>query len=319
MEKSESLKIMIGDRLCEHEVMRDHTTLKVGGVADFYYEARNINELTRAVDSAVSLKIPYLVIGNASNIVFSDFGFPGLIIKNITSNIALLKEQSQIIVDSGVNLPKLIVESASNDLSGLEFLYGVPGTIGGAIYGNAGAMGQSIGDYVKSVTLFLPSSEAEGESKVVQVSRKWMDFKYRESKLKNNVSLVKPIILSVKIQLSRGKKDEIVRKISMFKKNRLSSQPYTDTVGSIFRNLNGESGYENIVKEQTAGYLLDRSGAKKLKNGGAKVSNIHANFIVNSGDAKAIEVRQLVEEMRNLVQEKYQINLIEEIEYVGQW
>lgn len=329
MDKAKFLNTKLKN-LKEHEVMRNHTTMRVGGVADFYYIAENIDDLVKAIKLARQIDLPYFILGNGSNIIFSDYGFPGLVIKNNTSNIAFMKETSQVIVDSGVNLQKLILESTSQDLAGLEFLYGVPGTVGGAIYGNAGAYNQSIGDYVKYVTLLMPSSGEEKEPKIVQYEREWLDFTYRSSKLKKINSLIKPVILSAKIQLAQSKKEEIMRRINLYKNKRMETQPYGgQTVGSIFKNPipenisdvsgAGSSGMPEFARERTAGFLLEKSGAKKLKVGGARVSEKHANFIIGNEEVKSMEVRQLIENMRSSVNQKYQINLEEEIEYIGQW
>lgn len=312
--------------------MRDHTTMKVGGVADFYYEAKTINNLIKAVKTAIDAETPYFVLGNGSNVIFSDFGFPGLVIKNATNGLAILKNESQAIVDSGLSLQKLILEATSEDLSGLEFLFGIPGTVGGAIYGNAGAQGQSIGDYVKSVTVLISdhiNDDQKIEPKVVQVDGPWLEFGYRTSKLKKIKGYRKPIILSARIQLARSRKDEIMRRLQAWQQRRGQTQPTGFSSGSIFKNpvsLNsgdlvgsGSKNMPTFPRERTAGFMLEKAGAKKLKVGGARVSSKHANFILNFDNAKAQDVRQLAEQMRGAAQNKFDVGLEEEIEYVGQW
>lgn len=311
----------------EHVVMRDYTTLRVGGVADYFYEARTIEGLIRAVKLAIEYNLPYFILGNGSNVLFSDYGYAGLVIKNSSANIAVMKEKSQIIADSGVMLSRLIMQAATNDLSGLEFLYGVPGTVGGALYGNAGAFGSSIGDYTRVVTLLVINPE--GLPKIVQYSAAWMDFGYRRSKLKVMKGKSKPVILSAKFQLSRNQKDEIMQKLNKMQKDRKESQPWGFSAGSVFKNPipeellsitgKGTSGMPEVPRERTAGYLLESSGVKKLRVGDAEVSSKHANFIINRGQAKAGEIRTLIEQMREKVVQKYDVTLEEEIEYVGQW
>lgn len=328
MEKNKFLSEKLKQGLREHEVMREHTTIKTGGVADFYFEAKTIDELITAVKAAHEIKIPYVVLGWGSNIVFSDYGFPGLIIKNSTSNISFMNSESQVIVDSGVPLGKLILDETSKNLSGLEFLYGVPGTVGGAVYGNAGAHGASIGDYVKSVTLLMPA-EGEEEPKIVQQPAEWMEFGYRSTKLKKIKSQFKPIILTVKLQLAQNRQEEIMRRLKKYQQLRMDSQPAGNSCGSVFKNPipeelkdyagQGTSNMPILPKERTAGYMLEKSGAKKLKTANAAVSDKHANFIINRKNATSREIRQLVEEMRNVVKNKFNVELQEEIEYVGQW
>lgn len=329
MDKSKYFAEKFKTGLREHELMRNHTTMQVGGVADFYFDARTIDDLVKAVDSARSIKIPYFILGGGSNVIFSDYGYPGLIIRNNTSNISFMIEKSQVIVDSGVPLSKLITEATSNNLSGLEFMYGVPGSVGGAVYGDAGAYGQSVGDFVKSATVLIPAKTEGEKSQIIQVDNKWFDFGYRKSLLKSDTSLYKPIILTLRIQMAQNRQEEIVRRINSYKLKRMSTQPIGVSAGCIFKNpipeeLKDFSGHGSrnmplLPKERTAGYMLDHSGAKKLKIGPVKVSPKHANFVLNSGTAKAQEVRQLIEQMRSLVQKKYNVNLKEEVEYVGQW
>ena len=328
MEKSSFLAGKLKEGLLEHEVMRDHTTMHVGGVADFYYEAKTIDDLIKAVDAAIEIDIPYFILGAGSNVIFSDYGFPGLVIRNSNNNIAFMMEKSQVIADAGVSLQKLILESVSHNFSGLEFLFGVPGTIGGAIYNNAGANGQSIGDYVKYVTLLVPAEMGE-KSKVVQYRADWFNFGYRSTKLKEIAGKKKPVILSARIQLAQSRQEEIMRRLNVWKKKRLESQPSEWSAGSIFKNpippeLENMPGFgrrtmPQLPKERTAGFMLEKSGAKKMKEGGARVSLRHANFIINQNEAKSADIRKLAEQMRNAVREKFDITLEEEIEYIGQW
>lgn len=312
----------------EHVVIRDLTTFHVGGVADYYFEAKNINDLIKAVKTAKKLAMPYFILGNGSNILFSDYGFPGLVIKNATSQIAIMKEKSQVIVDSGVKLSSLIMKLASNDLAGLEFLLGVPGTIGGAIYSNAGAWGNAIGDYLKNITVIEEDKITE-YLKITQHDCEWLDFSYRQSKLKNLKVKNKPVILTARLQLSQGQKEDIIRRLNNFKNKRSNSQPVGYSAGSIFKNPlpaqlknvtgAGTKNMPEFTAQRTAGFMLEQADAKKLKIGGAEVADIHANFIINKNNAKASEIRTLIEEMRQKVADKYNVVLKEEIEYVGQW
>jgi len=325
MDKSSILHEKLKNGLKDHEVMRDHTTMHVGGVADFYFEARSIEDIQKAVELAIELEIPYVILGNGSNVIFSDFGFPGLVIRNLTNNIAFLMEKSQVIVDAGVALQKLILESVSHNLSGLEFLFGIPGTVGGAIYGNAGAYGQAIGDYVKSVTLLIPGEKTE----IVQQDVSWFEFGYRSTKLKKTQGYNKPIILSAKIQLAQSRQEEIMRRLNKWKNERLSRQPEGFSCGSFFKNPiptglenftgSGRKSMPILPKERTAGFMLEKIGAKKMKMGGAKVASKHANYIINAENASSQDIRNLAEQMRNAVRERFDVTLEEEVEYVGQW
>jgi len=328
LNKDKILAEIIKNHFKEHEVIRDYTVLKIGGVADYFFEAKTVEDLIKSVKAAKKAELPYFLLGSGSNIIFSDYGFPGLVIKNSTSSISFLNDQSQVIADSGVQLTKLILAATSNNLSGLEFLFGVPGTIGGSLYNNAGAYSLSLGDYIKQATVLLPGKKDE-DPKIMQLDHDWFDFGYRTSKLKKITGMQKPIVLTIKFQLAQNRQEEIMRRLSSYKLKRENSQPAENLSSSIFRNPipeglenvsgKGSVGMPEISKERTAGYLLDKSGAKRLKVGGAKVSSKHANFIINASNAKAHEVRKLIEDMRAIVQKKYNVSLEEEIEYIGQW
>jgi len=325
--KAADLIEKLGDRLEEHKVMRQYTYLGIGGVADFFYEAKTAFELIKAVNAAFELDIPYFILGNGSNIIFSDYGFGGLVIKNSSSNITFMKDESQVIVDSGFSIKRLIAESSSNDLSGLEFLYGVPGTVGGAVCSNIGAFGLSIGDFVRSAAVLIKDAD-DNKLKIIQLDRDWFDFSYRQSKLKSNFKYP-PVILTVKIQLAQNRKDEIIRRLQDFKKRRESSQPLNEKAISIFKNPQWEElirfpgkGTKNMpefVRERTAGYLLEKSEVKKIKNKVVKVWAKHANFLINNNDASAKDFKEMIDLMKKMVDEKHKVTLEEEVQFIGQW
>lgn len=306
MNKSQKLKKVLGKDLQENVVLREYTTMKVGGMADYFYLARKIDNLVKAVVAAKEAEIPFVILGGASNVIISDHGFSGLVIVNRSSNLVFLKEKAQAIVDSGVSLIRLIMEAANRDLGGLEPLYGIPGTVGGAVYGNVGAQGIEIGQLIKSITLLSPTG------KIVRYQSDWLQAKYRSTKIKKMKKQGKeiPIILSVRLQLSHNKKEEILRKLQYYKKLREEKQPYDKpSAGSIFKNVGTE-------KEKTAGFILEQVGAKKLRIGGAEVSRKHANFVINRDKAKAEDVKNLIKEMKSLAHDKYGVELEEEIEYI---
>lgn len=309
MDKFKQLKTILGSELKEHVVLRDFSAMKVGGVADYFYIAKNIDKLVQAVLAAKKLNINYAVLGGGSNVLISDFGFGGLVIINKSSNIAVLKETGQVIVDSGVSLSRLIIEAVNNNLSGLEQLYGIYGTVGGAIYGNAGAFGAEICQLIKNITVLSSSG------KIVRYPSEYLEAGYRITKFKKLRQSGRdvPIILSAKFQLSHNKKEDILKKLSFYQKSRLEKQPHGEkSLGSIFKNPGQD-------KEKSAGYILDAIGAKKIKIGDAIVSKKHANFIINKGMAKASDIKMLIDQLKKAVLEQKNILLKEEIEYLGQW
>ena len=159
------LKSTLGEEVFENEPLSKHTTLGIGGPARYFFRAKTVSDLILAIQTAIKNKIPYLVLGNGSNVVVSDKGFSGLCVKNEARNLSFIKEKAQAIADSGVPLSRLIAEAASFDLGGLEFLYGIPGTVGGAVVSNAGTFGGAIGDFVIGATLLFPNGNVKRVTK----------------------------------------------------------------------------------------------------------------------------------------------------------
>jgi len=311
------LKLELGENFQTNVVLRDFTSMKVGGVCDYFFRAKNIEELIKAVSVAIKLGVPYFILGGGFNIIFSDIGFPGLVIKNESHDLHFLPSKGEVIADSGVNLANLINESASRDLGGLEFLFGVPGTIGGAVYNNAGAFGQSITNLLKFVTILIPNKK-NGDYKIVRYRADWLIGSYRQSRLKDLATKTtleepRPVLLTIKLQLTQSKREVILNRMRSNLKWRRDHQPLLDmSSGSFFKNP-GET------REQSAGFLLDQVGAKKIHIGKASVSKKHANFVINRGGAKADEIKRLAEQLKIKVRDSYRITLEEEVEYVGRW
>ncbi len=303
------LEKILGDKLKKNVLLRNFSTLKVGGKAKYFFKAEKIEDLIEAVLVAKKYKNKYLVLGSGSNVVIGDKGFDGLVILNRTSNISFLLDKSQVIVDSGVMLMRLIAESAENNLGGLETLFGIPGTIGGAIYGNAGANKLQINQFIKSLTLLDTSG------KIIRCSSKWLRSGYRTTKIKQLKDQKKetPIILTAKLQLMPAKKDVIINKMQYWQKIRIEKQPYDKfTCGSVFKNPgDGVAG--------SAGYIIDNCGLKGEQIGNARVSPKHANFIENiKGESNADEIKLLINNIKQKITEEKKIKLEEEIEYIGE-
>ncbi|MBI2589987.1 UDP-N-acetylmuramate dehydrogenase [Candidatus Berkelbacteria bacterium] len=285
--------------------------MKVGGSADYLYTARTTDDLIQALRLARKFNLQWTILGGASNVVISDQGIRGLVIRNLTNNTGFIVDEGRAIVDSGLSLARFIMLAAQHGLAGLEPLYGIPGTVGGALYGNAGAHQTSISDYLATLTVLTEAGEIE------QYDKSWLKPEYRDTALKSaRARGVKsgPVILSAQFQLTQAKPEVILKRIREFNSWRLEHQPIGEPCcGSVFRNPDPK------VKEKTAGFLLDTAGAKQLKNGGAHVSKKHANFVVHDGTATAFQIRTLFDRMRALVQTQHAIALQEEIEYLGDW
>lgn len=295
--------------------MSKYSSMGVGGPARFFIEARNINELVEILELLRSVAAPYKVIGGCTNIIASDEGFEGVIIRNRTSSINIDPNSGRVIVDSGVPLSLMIMNAATAGLGGLEPLYGIPGTVGGAIINNAGAHGVAISDFLRS------ASVAYSAEKIENCSTQWFGFKYRQSNLKYKKEDFPPVILSAIFQFQRRKNEDLVDNLAKYKKWRVEKQPIgAKTTGSVFRNPSGtDNANSDNEKFKSAGYLLEQVGAKRMTVGEARVSKKHANWIESGPGATAADVRKLIDKMRNAVEEKYQITLSEEVEYIGKW
>jgi UDP-N-acetylmuramate dehydrogenase len=323
-------------RLCFHAIiklmnlkiernvlLKNFTTFKIGGPARYFFVAKNKEDLKRAILWAKKKKLPFFILGGGSNVLFSDKGFNGLVIKMQNSNLKIQNENSKfkIICGAGVPLMKLVFKSSEIGATGLENLAGIPGTLGGAIWGNAGAFGREIGDVVEEVkVLDVGSSRLE----VKKLRNKGCKFGYRDSIFKRKKNW---IILEATLGLKRGKRKEFEEKIKDFLKLRKEKQPLEfPSAGSVFKNVPIEKVSKKIrekFKEKIkdgflpAGVLIGAVGLKGFQIGGAKISEKHANFIVNVGNAKASDVKELIEKIKKEVKKKFKIQLEEEIKLVG--
>ncbi|MGB9706669.1 MAG: UDP-N-acetylmuramate dehydrogenase [Microgenomates group bacterium] len=281
-----------------NEPMAKHTTFKIGGPADLFYEARTTKELVEAVKLARKLEIPYFILGGGSNLLVADGGFRGMAIKikNEKLKIKNYNKKLKIICEAGLMLSRLVGEAAQKGAGGLEFAAGIPGTVGGAVRGNAGAWQQAIGDKIVRVKILTP------KGKIKWIKAADCQFSYRQSRFKKT----REIILGVELELEKGNKKEVEAKIKENLAKR-ASQPKEPSAGCIFVN----------PKPLSAGELIDKCGLKGKRIGDAQISPKHANFIVNLGKAKAGEVIKLIKLIKKKVKDKFGINLEEEICFVG--
>ncbi len=287
------------ERVKVNEPLSAHTYMKVGGPAQFFYEAKNSKELELAITAAIQLQIDYAVIGQGANTLVSDKGFKGLIIKNNGGEIKYLPHDF-IEVDSGVNLLELTREVGKRGLGGLERMTRVPATVGGGIYMNAGDTGKKefFGDLVVSVTVIDKSGQ------IKKLHPEELGFTYRTSRFQTS----EEIILSAKLQLPKMTQEQIDEKVKdiLVRKTRHPAGP---SVGSTFRNPEGAH----------AGELIERAGLKGTVIGGAKISEQHGNFIINTGGAKASDIKELIDLMKKTVKDKFDVDLVEEVRYLGDW
>lgn len=269
-------------------------------MADYFFEASSTFELVNAVRLAREYSLSYYVIGGGYNILFDDDGFRGLIIKNAVKGCRREKKKEEIEVLSGTPLKDLVQLCLEEGLSGFEFLAGIPGTIGGAVFGNAGALGENIGNFLK--VAFLLNEKGEE----TRVKREYFAFNYRHSYLKQKHDL----LLKTIFVFQEGERKKIKERIEENLKKREKKHPPEDTAcaGSYFKN----PVFPDREKV-TAAYLLEQVGAKALRVGEAAVFPYHSNFIINQGEASSRDVLTLASELKRRVREKYDIELEEEV------
>lgn len=296
------LKLIDKNKILKDEPMKNHTTFKIGGNADFMINALNKNDIILVYKYANQNNIPVYIIGKASNLLVKDNGIRGIVIKNLYDDIKILNENGKNVeleVASGTSCTKVANFALENSLEGLEFSYGIPGTIGGAVRMNAGAYGGEIKNCViESLVL-----DKEGNEKVLNYDEH--EFIYRNSSIaKSNY-----ILLSTKIKLKRGNKEEIKEKMDKNMKARLEKQPYNmPSAGSVFKRGNG------FITAQ----IIDEAGLRGKSIGGAQVSLKHAGFIVNNGTATAEDVINLIEYIKKNVNEKFNKELETEVIIIGE-
>lgn len=297
-EAIKEIKRMDVGKVVENVPLKDHTTYKVGGIASCFVYPENSKQLIKLLKYAKSKDIKYKVLGNGSNTLFSDKKYEGIIIKLDKFDYIEIKNNI-IVAGAGYNLMKLASLAARKSLAGLEFASGIPGTVGGAVYMNAGAYKSDMGYIVKRVKVLTP------DYRVITMTNRELDFHYRSSFFQKNKDY---ICLEATLGLTKGKKEELYKVNQERKQRRLESQPLEyPSAGSVFRNPEG----------LFAGKLIEDLGLKGLTKGGAQISNKHANFIINIGNAKAGDIKELIEFTKDAVLDKYNIELKCEQEFVN--
>lgn len=297
------------------------TTFKIGGKAKYFTEIKNEEEIREVIKWAKEKKERINILAGGSNVLISDKGIAGLVIK--FSNKRIIFRTTQIEVDAGVSLTKLSNLVNQKSLSGLEWAAGIPGTIGGAVRGNAGAFGKAISQVVKKVMVYDMIKDV-----FICLNNPQCNFNYRNSifKEKDNLFIIK-VILKLK-KSSKMKVNDLTRKYLNY---RLHFQPKGKSAGSIFKNLKIDDLRRQSIKlanlaekerqvkggKVPVGWLIEKLGLKGKSIGQAKISQKHANFIINTGQTKAKDVIKLINLIKKQALNKYKIALTEEIQYLG--
>ncbi len=301
------LRERLGPAVRESEPMRAHTTLQIGGPADWYVEATTPEMVVTALTAAAEAGIPPFVLGGGSNLLVSDEGFRGLVVHVACTSLRF--EDKIAHVDAGPDFLAFIEALRARELAGLDFAAGVPGDIGGAIHGNAGCYGHDIGEFVIDGVI-APKSGGPP----VTVPASWFEFAYRETRLKHDQTHV---LLSARLQLAQGDGNAIQAVIDEKLGERRVKHPQwrtEPTAGSYFKNLPAPSPGAHRVP---AGKVLDEANCRGLRVGDAMVFAKHANIIVNAGNATAQEVLTLGEIMKRRAHAISGIWLEEEVLFVG--
>ncbi len=308
-------------RIKAGELLSRYTTARIGGPADVLIEAVSADELKTIVTVARQIEMPILILGGGANVLVSDAGVRGLTIINKAKRIEF-REGGRVWCESGAVLPTLARECIAHGLGGLEWAVGVPGTVGGAVVGNAGAHGRDIAADLVSATIL------DEQGTVVEWSKTDLQFEYRSSRIKRSQKSevrsqesgvrsheqgaprnTQYVVLAATFQLTSIDRSQLEQKATEFNEYRRRTQPPGASMGSMFKNPPGHA----------AGRLIDECGLKGTRIGDAEISTVHANFFVNHGRASAADVKGLIDLAKAQVLEKSGIELELEIELVGEW
>jgi len=295
------LEAAFGDNLHKDVPLGPFTASRVGGPADALITVKSLDELGNTAVTLWSLGIPFIVIGGGSNVLISDAGVRQVVILNRAKEIQIHREAFSVWTESGASLGQVARKVSARGLGGLEWASGIPGTVGGAVFGNAGAHG---GDVAGSLYVADILHQARGRE---QWTAEQMGYEYRSSVLKRDS--IEAVILSARFKLVESTKEAsklLLEKYATWRKDR---QPPGASMGSMFKNPKGDS----------AGRLIDQCGLKSTRKGGAEISSVHANFFVNSGGASAKDILALIQLAQTKVQNQFGVELCLEIELLGEW
>ncbi len=317
---------MVGvNDLLKNEPLAAYTTLKIGGPADYFYDAKTVDDLVSAILLGRKSKLPVFILGGGTNILIGDKGIRGLVIKNSTQAITIRGAKGKrmggasdelvfVAADSGVSMNRLVRFTIDAGLAGLEMQLGLPGTVGGAVYMNSKwthPVGY-VGDAVYQAEILTPVGERK------QVPRSYFHFAYDTS----SIQKTKDIVLSVIFSLRSDTKEHLWEIANGSIRYRQETQPQgVKSPGCTFRNISQAEALSVPTPNYTtsAGFLIDHAGCKGVRVGDAEISPVHANFIVNRGQATAADVVQLIELVRSRVQKEFGVRLEEEIVKVGEF
>ena len=286
----------------EKEPLASRTSFGIGGPADFFIELGKVEGIEKVLEECTKRSIPYLLLGAGTNLLIADAGVEGLVVRVVTREHHI--EGTRIRAAAGLKMMRLARIAADAGLRGFEFAIGVPGTVGGAVYQNAGCWGKELREVLVEACGFMPG---EGGRKTWSPAD--LKFGYRTSALRDG-ALKGAFVVEATIHLHRGDGNEAKSLMAKLTRERNETQPIkTKNCGSVFKNPAGDS----------AGRLVQAAGLKGMREGAAVISQMHGNFIVNEGGATAADVAKLIDRARVEVKRRFNIELEPEVELVGRW
>ncbi len=291
-------KFVPEENICLQESMASHTTFRIGGLADCFVQLENTEQLIKVQKYLSQVGVPFFILGNGSNLLVSDAGFRGVILQIGPKMSKVTVEGNVIVAQAGASMAQIARTAMEHELAGMEFASGIPGTIGGGVVMNAGAYGGELSQIVTQVNVV----NSEGE--IMELDNETMEFGYRTSTIRNNPFTVTEVIL----RLEKGDRQQIRERMEELAARRREKQPLEyPSAGSTFKR---PAGYY-------AGQLIMEAGLRGFQCGGAKVSDKHCGFVINTGNATAEDVRTLIREIQTRVKDQFNVNLETEVLFLG--
>lgn len=287
-------KFVPEENICLQESMASHTTFRIGGLADCFVQLENTEQLIKVQKYLNQVGVPFFILGNGSNLLVSDAGFRGVILQIGPKMSGVTVEGNVIVAQAGASMAQVARTAMEHELTGMEFASGIPGTIGGGVVMNAGAYGGELSQIVTQVDVV----NSEGE--IMELDNETMEFGYRTSTIRNNPFTVTEVIL----RLEKGDRQQIRERMEELAAKRREKQPLEyPSAGSTFKRPAGHY----------AGQLIMEAGLRGFQCGGAKVSDKHCGFVINTGDATAEDVRKLIREVQARVKDQFNVDLETEV------
>lgn len=291
-------KFVPEENICLQESMASHTTFRIGGLADCFVQLENTEQLIKVQKYLSQVGVPFFVLGNGSNLLVSDAGFRGVILQIGSKMNRVTVEGNVIVAQAGASMAQIARTAMEHELTGMEFASGIPGTIGGGVVMNAGAYGGELSQIVTQVNV------VNSEGGIMELDNETMEFGYRTSTIRNNPFTVTEVIL----RLEKGARQQIRERMEELAAKRREKQPLEyPSAGSTFKRPAGHY----------AGQLIMEAGLRGLQCGGAKVSDKHCGFVINTGNATAEDVRKLIREVQARVKDQFNVDLETEVLFLG--